>query len=358
MYDQPTPKISVTVTAYKRPKYIEEAIKSFLIQDLKDSEMIIIDDCIEDTSVKEVVEKYSARDSRIRFIKNEERLGYCKNFLKSLVVAKGQYIVTLGDDDILLDSSALSAYIEVFEKYPDVSYIYANMVQINQDMEIDYVFDLFEDDIYCENLECLLTKLWLRSCFIAVIGLRNNVDFTKLYPSDDILFPQVELIGKILGNSSAYGISQRLIGARAHLGQLGNVALSGKNIRGSERHSVYELNMIFDRVLAYYSEVLSLHVNPERGFVNSFFETNHKAIFANEKISNGNLQILNTYTQAIKNNPLAIFDPKFTGYFLVAFILPRSLLFKVKEFYKQQNVKHNKDIVIKLNENLKEIKNV
>lgn len=358
MHDQDKPIISVTVTAYKRPQYIEEAIKSYLYQNFTDSEMLILDDCVEDTSVKLVVEKYSAKDPRIKLIKNDERLGYCKNFLKSLLVAQGKYIVTLGDDDLLIDPSALATYIKVFDEHPDVSYIYSNMVQINQDMVIDYVFDLFDQDIYCTELECSLKKIWLRSCFIAGIGLRNNIDFAQLYPSDNILFPQVELIGKILGNTSSYGISQRLVGARAHLSQLGNVALSGKNIKDNERHSVYELNMVFDRVMAYYSKTLSLNPVLDRSFVNDFFEVNHKAIFANEKISNGNAQILKTFIQAIKNNPSALFDFSFTVYFVTALLLPKRVLFLVKEFYRSQNIKRHSVTVLNFSKNLKEIKNV
>ncbi len=352
------PIISVAVTAYKRPKYTEDAIKSFLNQDFNDAEMLILDDCVEDSSVKEIVERYAARDSRVRLIKNEQRLGYCKNFLKSLTEAKGKFIVTLGDDDILLDKNALATYVHVFQEHPDVSYIYSNMVQINENLEIDYIFELFDKDYYCKNLNESLTKTWLRSCFIAGIGLRNNVDFEKLYPKDDILFPQVELIGKILGNSSSYAISSRLIGARAHLAQLGNVALKGKNIKGTERHSVYELNMVFDRVQDYFKQNLDIKDQIDRSFINSFFETNHKAIFANEKISNGNVQILKTFMQAIKNNPMALVNINFTGYFLAAFLLPKKLLFKIKEKYKKNSLQQYGDLLVTYNKMIQEIKNV
>lgn len=352
------PIISVAVTAYKRPKYTEDAIKSFLNQDFNNSEMLILDDCVEDTSVKDVVELYSARDQRIRLIKNEQSLGYCKNFLKSLLEAKGDFIVTLGDDDILLDNHALSTYVETFQKHPDVSYIYSNMVQINDRLEIDYIFELFDKDHYCKDLKESLITTWLRSCFIAGIGLRNNVDFEKLYPKDNILFPQVELIGKILGNSSSYAFAERLVGARAHLAQLGNVALTGKNIKGTEKHSVYELNMVFDRVLDYYKQDLGIEVQIDRNFINNFFETNHRAIFANEKISNGNLRILKTFVQAIKNNPAAMFDVSFIGYFLAAFLLPKKLLFKIKEKYKRHSLIRYGDLLSTYTKMIQEIKNV
>ena len=55
------PKISVAVTTYKRPKMVEDIIKSFLFQTYKNSELVIVDDCIEDISTQEMVQKYQSK---------------------------------------------------------------------------------------------------------------------------------------------------------------------------------------------------------------------------------------------------------------------------------------------------------
>ncbi len=145
-------KISVAITAYKRPKMIEDLIKSFRIQNVKEAELLIIDDCVDDKSVMEIVSKYQIIDSRIRFIKNEVNLGYCKNYLKSLTEARGKYIITMGDDDIFLSKRVLEKYIDIFEKNKDVNYIYSNMIQFNQYYKIGYVSNIF---VKCKAFEKL-----------------------------------------------------------------------------------------------------------------------------------------------------------------------------------------------------------
>ena len=160
------PKISVAVTTYKRPKMVEDIIKSFLFQTYKNSELVIVDDCIEDISTQEMVQKYMKIDPRIRFIKNKKNLGYSKNFLKSLMECSGEYILTLGDDDLLLQEKTLEYYVDIFEKYPDVGYIYSNIIQFNNQYEPDYIYNIFKEDTYFSDKEKIFQEIRLKSCYI------------------------------------------------------------------------------------------------------------------------------------------------------------------------------------------------
>lgn len=327
-------KISVAVTTYKRPRMVEDLIRSYRSQAYPDSELVIVDDCVEDQETKMMVERYQMIDPRIRLIKNEANLGYSKNFLKALLESRGEYIITLGDDDILLDKNALGKYVNIFERYPAVGFIYSNILQFNQDFEMDYVYTHFKKDTHFQSLATSLQGIWLNSCYIPGIGLRNNVDFASLYPEQDWLFPQVELIGKILAKTQAYGIGEFLIGGRAHDDQLGFEAVKGKRIKKNERHASLELLEIFETLKAYYRE-LGVSLSLDNGFVKRFFAASHATILPTEKINTGNMNLLRIFFSAIRKNRNILFDVKYLFYMLISLTFPKKVLLLLKNRYKE-----------------------
>jgi len=332
------PKISVVVPAYCRPDFLNVLIASFEKQTFKDSELVILDDSPVEKSVESIVKKYS--DKKIRYIRNPENLGFCKNLLKSINSANGEYILILGDDDILGNENTLEEYVKIFEKYPDVGLVYSNQIQFNNNYLTDYVYKHFEKNVYCKTTEESLENIWLLTCFISGIGLRNNINFTKLYPNENILFPQVELIGKILGNQNSYGIAKFLIGSRAHQEQLGFKAVNKKNIKGDEKHSAYELNIIFKEILNYYKKLLNKEISLNKDFVDRFFENKHMTIFPSEKINTNNWEILKVFKQSFKNNPYVIFNHRFMFYFIFSLITPAKILYIIKEWKKREFIKN------------------
>lgn len=326
-------KISVAVTTYRRPRMIEDLIRAYRAQVFRDSELVIIDDCVEDQDTKAVVERYQKIDPRIRFIKNETNLGYSKNFLKSLLESRGEYIITLGDDDILLDKDTLGKYVEIFDRYPRVGFVYSNILQFNQSYEMDYAYTHFERSTLFDVLPDALQNIWLNSCYIPGIGLRNNVDFAALYPKQDWLFPQVELIGKVLATVHAYGIGEFLIGGRAHDDQLGFEAVKGKHIKKNERHASLELLEIFETLKGYYRQQ-GISLNLDNGFVKRFFAQSHATILPTEKINTGNMNLLRVFFSAIRKNRNILFDAKYLFYMAISLVLPKKILLFLKNQYK------------------------
>lgn len=92
------PLVSVIMPVYNASKFIGEAIESVLEQTYKNWELIIIDDASSDTS-PQIIEEFSAADSRIIFEKLATNQGpdYCRN--KATEMALGEYIAFLDSDD-------------------------------------------------------------------------------------------------------------------------------------------------------------------------------------------------------------------------------------------------------------------
>lgn len=93
------PKLSVIMSVYNGGKYLEESIESVLNQTFKDFEFIIVNDGSTDNT-KEILEKFSEKDKRIKIIENKENIGLTKSLNKCIKLSKGEFIARMDADDI------------------------------------------------------------------------------------------------------------------------------------------------------------------------------------------------------------------------------------------------------------------
>ena len=93
------PLISVVLPVYNCSLYIQDAISSILNQTIQDFELIIIDDCSIDNTVKIV---QSIGDSRIKLILKEQNKGLIDSLNIGFKEAQGKYIARMDGDDISL----------------------------------------------------------------------------------------------------------------------------------------------------------------------------------------------------------------------------------------------------------------
>ena len=91
------PLVSVILPVYNCEKYIEKSIKSILDQSYKNFELIIINDCSND-STDEIVKKFN--DERIHYVINDINLKLIDTLNKGIKLSKGKYIARMDADDI------------------------------------------------------------------------------------------------------------------------------------------------------------------------------------------------------------------------------------------------------------------
>lgn len=95
------PTISVLISSYNYERYIGGAIESVLKQSYRPKEVILIDDKSTDGSV-DILEQFVKQDPIVRLIKNEANMGINNVLARFLSIASGDYIFSLGADDIIL----------------------------------------------------------------------------------------------------------------------------------------------------------------------------------------------------------------------------------------------------------------
>ena len=108
-YERKNPKISLVITLYNQINYIHKIYFSIRNQSLKDIEIIFMDDDSKDNSsliIKELMEK----DKRIVYIKNPTNKGQFYSRNRGVLSSRGEYIVIIDPDDLLLNDILYKAY--------------------------------------------------------------------------------------------------------------------------------------------------------------------------------------------------------------------------------------------------------
>jgi len=93
-----SPLVSVVMCTYNGEKFLQQQVDSILAQTYRNFELLIVDDASTDNTVQ-LLEEYSKKDERIRYVINHNNLGYNKNFEKAFGLAKGNYIAPSDQDD-------------------------------------------------------------------------------------------------------------------------------------------------------------------------------------------------------------------------------------------------------------------
>lgn len=94
------PLFTVIIPQKNRAEYLGHTIRTCMIQDYPNFEIIVADDCSDDNSV-EVVRNLQKLDSRIKLITHEHHVGMHDNFEIALNHVRPGYVMALGGDDAL-----------------------------------------------------------------------------------------------------------------------------------------------------------------------------------------------------------------------------------------------------------------
>ena len=122
--------VSIITPCYNSGQFIGETIESVLSQSYQNWEMIIVDDCSTDIS-SQIIRKYAACDSRIKYLKTAVPSG-SPTLPRNIGIknAAGRFIAFLDSDDIWLPTK-LSEQIKLFDD-ESVAIVYANYEKVNE----------------------------------------------------------------------------------------------------------------------------------------------------------------------------------------------------------------------------------
>ena len=127
------PLVSVICLSYNHEAYVVEALNSVINQTYPNIELLIADDCSTDNSAI-VINEWLKEHPNVQFLSNNTNLGSNKTFNQLAKIAKGEYIIDLAADDVLL-SNCIEKQIKTFQnsKYKKLGVVYGNLIEIDED---------------------------------------------------------------------------------------------------------------------------------------------------------------------------------------------------------------------------------
>lgn len=183
------PLVSVLLNCYNAEKYIHRAIKSLILQNYKNWELIIWDDGSQDQTLK-IIKKFD--DKRIKIFSNKKNIGLGKSRCKAIRKLKGNLVAILDADDFFYPGK-LKAQVKVFQKHKNVS-ICSTWSKMFKNKKIHMVFES-----KLKNYE-----------------IKNRLNFINIFPHSSIMYRKNIAIklgwySKKLEYSQDYDLTLRLI---------------------------------------------------------------------------------------------------------------------------------------------------
>ena len=119
-----SPTVSVIIPNYNHAEYLPQRIESVLEQTYQDFELIILDDCSEDSS-RVVIEQYAAQYSNIQTIYNTANSGSpFAQWNRGVEMARGKY-VWIAESDDYADPQFLNTLIEPLNTHSNIGLAYS-----------------------------------------------------------------------------------------------------------------------------------------------------------------------------------------------------------------------------------------
>lgn len=121
------PKISIITPSYQQAQFLEECIRSVILQNYPNLEYIIIDGESTDNSV-DIIKRY---EQFIKYWVSEPDKGQAHAINKGFRLATGQIIGWLNSDDLYAPCAFLKA-VDVFSKHNEIDFIFSHCIRINE----------------------------------------------------------------------------------------------------------------------------------------------------------------------------------------------------------------------------------
>lgn len=115
------PLVTIWIPVYNGADLVWRAIESAIHQNYKNLEILVFDDCSTDNT-KEVVVRYTQKDSRVRYYNSGSRLGFRQSLPTIYKNAKGDFTLFLAHDD-WLSRDYVEECMQIFDANPDMGVV-------------------------------------------------------------------------------------------------------------------------------------------------------------------------------------------------------------------------------------------
>ena len=195
-----TPFISICILSYNRPETLDRLFKTIdLSLPPEQMEVVVCEDhSPRSAEIRKVTEDYAARvPFKVTFHSNEKNLGYDGNFNQLTRLARGEWIVYMGDDDEFVPG-AFDQVQSFLKQHPELGYVMKShyLIHDNGDKE---VFKYFKETTFFPPGESTYISLFRRSVFIAGFMIKRDLAVKHLTDRfDGTMLMQIYLLAEVV----------------------------------------------------------------------------------------------------------------------------------------------------------------
>ena len=211
-YKRNNPKISLIITVYNQGYYIKELYSHILQQELKDIEIVFVNDASTDNS-SSIIKELMNDDKRIIYLQNKINKKQYYSIARGILQSHGEYIISIDPDDFLLNNILIKAYQTATNNDLDILQYYM-LLKIN---EFRVFKGKYKSGIMCNNKDIrdiyyygstrnLPDKLIKRNIYI------NSINFMKkeLFDADYHIHTDDTFFFGIIHFANSYGFLEQI----------------------------------------------------------------------------------------------------------------------------------------------------
>jgi glycosyltransferase involved in cell wall biosynthesis len=118
-------KLSVCIITYNQEQYIEQAVRSALIQETDfDYEIVIGEDCSTDRTRAILRDLQREHPHKIRLLLHEQNIGAHQNFVQTFHACSGEYVAHLEGDDFWTSPQKLQKQVDFLVAHPECAFCF------------------------------------------------------------------------------------------------------------------------------------------------------------------------------------------------------------------------------------------
>ena len=145
--------VSVIIPSYNHEKYVQDTIKSIIMQTYKNIELIIVDDGSTDSTFQKIEEMKDECEKRFQhfYFETKQNEGTIATLNKLFSLAKGEYIYLIASDDMIADVDALKIQAEFLDENPNYALVVGDNKIIDSNNNRCFWLDDERNITYNEN---------------------------------------------------------------------------------------------------------------------------------------------------------------------------------------------------------------
>lgn len=194
--------VSITMTCYNQENFVCDAIQSVIDQSYMNWQLVIVNDCSTDHSLKTIKKFCNKKNIRhkVKIINHTENKGYGISLNNAILHSKGELVGILDADDVLFDKDAIKMSVKSHLKNPNVSLTYSRYNECNKRLKVILVYktrQLEDDESFLKpkkRIRISHFKMLKKKLFNLTEGINPKLKQTV----DKDLVLKMEEVGKLL----------------------------------------------------------------------------------------------------------------------------------------------------------------